>query len=91
MKQLLQATKFVLYLPLDYPWSFGCCCCCNRPAGSFCSMQLLSGGPLEAVLPGLHTRLADALLASPPYELRWLNGCQNQVCDIGRFYTCLMP
>jgi hypothetical protein len=40
-------------------------------------MQLLSGAPLEAALPALHSRLAAALLASPPYELRWLSGCTN--------------
>ncbi|WIA08442.1 hypothetical protein OEZ85_007879 [Tetradesmus obliquus] len=58
----------------------------ERPAGSFCGMQLLSGGPLEAALPGLHSRLAAALLASPPHELRWLSGCHNQEAVL-RFIT----
>lgn len=42
-------------------------------------MRLLAGSALEAVLPQLHIRLAQALLDDPPYELRWLSSCKHQV------------
>ncbi|GAX73071.1 hypothetical protein CEUSTIGMA_g524.t1 [Chlamydomonas eustigma] len=44
----------------------------NRNSGAFKSIRLLSGVALQEKASILKQQLADSLLQSPPYELRWL-------------------
>ncbi|KIZ06296.1 hypothetical protein MNEG_1660 [Monoraphidium neglectum] len=46
----------------------------RKPPGSYSGLRLISGGELAGALPGVCRALAEALLARPPYELRWLRG-----------------
>lgn len=61
---------------------------CRRPPGSFCGLRLLAGEPLEEVAPALRRRLAEAVLADPPYELGWLKDAQCKVggCELARVH-----
>jgi hypothetical protein len=46
----------------------------RKPPGGYSGLRLISGDELARVLPGVCRALAEALLARPPYELRWLRG-----------------
>lgn len=50
------------------------------PPGSFRGFRLLPGAALEAVAAQLRRQLAEALLAEPPYAMRWMQDYPEQVC-----------
>ncbi|KAL4434355.1 hypothetical protein ABPG75_000796 [Micractinium tetrahymenae] len=44
----------------------------GSPPGAFRGFRLLPGAALEAAVPALRCQLAEALLARPPYAMRWM-------------------
>lgn len=54
----------------------------GAPPGSFRGFRLLPGAALEAAAPALRRQLAEALLARPPYALRWMRDYPKQVCPV---------
>ena len=62
----------------------------NKP-GAFFGLRLLPGKPLQEVLPILARELAEALVDSPPYEMRWMKENAIKVMKTFLFCTDLKP
>jgi hypothetical protein len=61
----------------------------DRKPGSFSGVRLVQGELLQATLPALRLKLAEMLMASPPYELRWLSGHTHAVrCAAAGAWLC---
>lgn len=54
----------------------------KRGAGVFDDLRLLPGPALDAVRHKLNVTLAQALMAEPPYEMRWLRNEHVPVIDV---------
>lgn len=50
-----------------------------RPPGAFSGLRLLPGEALDEAAPGMLKKLAEGIIADPPYELRWLKGVEGQM------------
>ena len=53
-----------------------------QTAGAFSGLRLLPGKALAAAVRELHASLAEAVMAQPIYEMRWLKnlGVKSKVC-----------
>lgn len=54
----------------------------EKKPGAFFGLRLLPGKALEDALPTLARELAEALVESPPYEMRWMKSSTVKVIHL---------